>query len=272
MQKIWINGSLNQNISVLDRGLSYGDGLFETIRIDKGQPQLLEAHLERLSKGLERLQFPPNSMQRLETYLAQMAFEGDQTLKITLTRGLGERGYRVPDHADVTVIFMLSSRDESLFQIENGVAIRLCDYQLPLNPFLAGIKHLNRLDQIMARNEWQGDLYADGILCDTDGFLAEGTMSNLFWVDASGEVFTPSLDKCGVRGVMRDHLIQLLRREGMSVTEGRYLPEVLFQANEIFICNSLIEVWPVSCVEEQAFSIGPVSQKLQQLLAEEKCP
>lgn len=270
MRQIWINGLLQSELPVTDRGFCYGDGLFETIRVDEGEPQLLDQHLARLEQGLTRLKFPSSSLSRVQQYLNRVIFSGDQTLKITVTRGEGKRGYRLPEHAEITVVIMLEGRPESLLQYEQGVSVRLCRYQLSENPHLAGVKHLNRLDQIMARSEWQGDIYAEGLVCDQQGYLAEATMSNLLWVADDGGVFTPSLERCGVEGVMRNHIIQLLGDMGYDVSVGRFYPDVLSQAKEVFLCNSLIEVWPVIRLDEKSYPVGDLTRQIQQAIRSEK--
>lgn len=275
MKRVWVNGIEADELSVYDRAFSYGDGLFETIRVVQGEAQLLDAHLQRLRLGLERLSFPSQAFDLVLSDLEQLPLKGDAVLKLVITRGQGDRGYALPLQANITRVIMLAPLNDFSSQSQNGVRVRLCEYQMALNPVLAQIKHLNRLEQVMARSEWQGaERFAEGLVMDREGYLVEGTMSNLFWVKDS-VVYTPSLERCGVKGVMRDHLIQLIQSQGYELSESLYKPDVLGCADELFICNSLIEVWPVVSVtvsedRVQCYPIGAVTKKLQQLLQQEK--
>lgn len=267
--KTWFNGQLANQLDLSDRGLSYGDGLFETVQIRHGRALLLEQHWARLQSGLARLKFPASSLALLQQDVAALTLPDSGVLKLTLTRGPGGRGYRLPDVAQVSRIVALGPLPEFSGQpAEQGVRVRLCDARLGLNPLLAGIKHLNRLEQVLARAEWQDAAIAEGLVCDLEGYLAEGTMSNLFWV-IEGVLYTPQLDRCGVAGIVRDRLIKIARQADITVVEGRYPPAILDQANEVFVCNSLIDIWPVNQLEQQSLEIGSVTRQLQQLLQQE---
>ena len=267
MSTVWVNGKLQNHVSVNDRGFTYGDGLFETVRVTSSEPELLSAHISRLEKGLQRLKFPEKTLSNLLQDLEQVAFDGDQVLKIIVSRGEGVRGYGLPEPCNITRVIQLSNLADFSRQSEQGVALRTCQYQLALNPALAGMKHLNRLEQVMARSEWQDSEIADGVVTDLDGYVVECTMSNIFWVE-SNVVYTPVLNRCGVEGVMRNHLIGCLKAQGIVVEEGLYGLESLNRADEIFISNSLIQIWPVNKLDASFFELGPVTKRLQKLLQE----
>lgn len=270
MQAAWVNGISTDQIKVADRGFCYGDGVFETIAVVDGRPQLLSQHLSRMRSSLERLGFPEGIESAIESDLALLPFEGDQTLKLIVTRGDGIRGYMPPQEVSATRVVTLTDRVINNDRADRGIATRLCNYRLPLNPALAQLKHLNRLDQVMARNEWHDPNIAEGIMLDSEGFVVEGTMSNLFWLNsATGELQTPLIDRCGVKGVMRDHIISLLQREDIRVVEGRFAPSVLSEASEAFVCNSLIGIWPIIALDRNHYKIGSMTRKLQSILARE---
>lgn len=267
--KTWLNGQPADQLSLTDRGLSYGDGLFETIQIRQGCPLLLDAHRERMEQGARRLRFADDSVALLFADLAQISLPDTGVLKLTLTRGPGGRGYRLPEPQAVSRIIGLAPLPAFAGSpAEDGIVVRQCETQLGLNPLLAGIKHLNRLEQVLARAEWQSADIAEGIVSDLEGYLVEGTMSNLFWV-AQGQLYTPQLDRCGVAGIVRNQLLVLAARAGLPVQEGRFRQEDLLAADEMFVCNSLIDIWPVRTYEGQAFTIGPIIRKLQKLLQQE---
>ncbi len=266
MHQVWLNGQLADQISVLDRGLGYGDGLFETIRIQDGRPELLDAHLTRLKKGLSALYFPAITLDAVKTDLSKLTLEGDAVLKLMITRGQGQRGYVLPEPAEPSRVMIISPRTEDRLKMTQGIKARFCDYRLAINPALAGIKHLNRLEQVLARAEWHDPDISEGIVSDTDDCITEGTMSNLFWADDAGRVFTPELARCGVAGVMRDFLIHCLAELGIECQQGYYTRESLLNASEIFVCNSLIHIWPVCELNSQTFSPGPVTRQLQSRL------
>jgi len=268
MAKYWINGVLADQVSINDRGLSYGDGLFETIAVIDGKPHLLEKHLDRLQLGLDRLKFPLGTIDAVKEDIEGLVFSGNQTLKLTVTRGQGERGYKLPAICEPTRIISLSDSPRFTQQSEQGVAVRLCQQQLAYSPILAGIKHLNRLEQVLARSEWSDPDITEGLVSDLDGNLVEGTMSNLFWAQG-GVLFTPKIDRCGVKGVMRDHLIELADQVSVKVVEGHYSVAELERAEEIFICNSLIGIWPVIKVDAKRLDVGAITRDLQLLLSKE---
>ncbi|WP_415903699.1 aminodeoxychorismate lyase [Neptuniibacter sp. QD48_55] len=268
MTKYWINGVLADQVSINDRGLSYGDGLFETIAVIDGKPHLFDQHLVRLQLGLERLKFPDGTIDAVKKDIQALNLSGNQTLKLTVTRGLGERGYKLPATCVPTRIISLADSSNFTQQRQQGVSVRLCQQRLGLNPALAGIKHLNRLEQVLARSEWSDPDIAEGFVSDLDGNLIEGTMSNLFWVN-EGMLYTPKIDRSGVKGVMRDRLIELADQLSLVVVEGNYPESVLESADEIFICNSLIGIWPVITIDGKSLSVGPITRDLQLLLSKE---
>ncbi|EXJ11365.1 aminodeoxychorismate lyase [Nitrincola nitratireducens] len=263
----WVNGVQAEHISVTDRGLSYGHGVFETLPIEHGTPLLWSLHRARMVSSCQRLGIPIQSVvEAVEQDIRQFLANQTGVLRITITCGEGLRGYRMPDTIVPTRILQyLPPTTYPNEPARVGIKAMLCQQRLGLSPSMAGMKHLNRLEQVLARSEWQTPDLQEGVVCDIDDYVIEGTMSNLFMVKA-GELHTPSLDRCGVWGVMRQHLLHLAERESIVLHEGRYRLDDLLASDEVFFCNSLIGIWPLVELSPHSFVIGPVTRKLQALL------
>ncbi len=282
MINVLINGRAEQSIHFSDRGLSYGDGLFETIAIQRTVPLLWNEHLQRMRLGAERLAIPFNRATEQAFYRdfkSLMATAANQTqdtiLKLTLTRGIGARGYKADPNANVTRIAAISAMPDMSAAQRQGVNLHLCATQLARQPLLAGIKHLNRLEQVIARSEWHDPSITEGIVCDTAGYVVEGCMSNVFWV-TDGVLYTPDLSQAGVTGVVRNKLLQLCALSTqVEQRVGDFQLQQLLAADEIFVCNSVFNVLPVTAVISCSsisnftpvpFTIGTITTTLQQLL------
>ena len=193
-----IDGQPAELLSVKDRGLAYGDGLFETIAVNAGQPVLLQRHLARLAEGCVRLKIPlelPAVRTQLLAFSQQL---GDGVAKLIMTRGDGQRGYAPPQHAQSRVILQAAAKPVyPEAYAEQGVRLFACTTRLAEQPLLAGLKHLNRLEQVLARSEWQDAEHAEGLMLDSSGRVIEGVYSNLLLVSA-GVLITADLSRCGV--------------------------------------------------------------------------
>ena len=266
-----INGLESDHISVLDRGFQYGDGLFETILISSGRPQYWLEHMERLMDGCRRLDIPlpdPSVLQsEAESLYGDM---GEGVLKITISRGVGGRGYAADALAKSTRVLAMfpASQYPEEYWLE-GVAVKVCDTRLGLNPALAGIKHLNRLEQVMARAEWNSAEIHEGLMLDINNNVIEGTMSNVFSIK-DGELFTPELSLCGVKGIMREQIIVAARQASIAVHEAQMSLDDFYQSEECFLSNSLFGIWPVRQLADHEFTLGPVSHQLFGILQNRK--
>ncbi|WP_421862960.1 aminodeoxychorismate lyase [Motiliproteus sp.] len=264
-----MNGQPGVSVAVTDRGFSYGDGLFETLRFDAGRPLLLERHLQRLQHGLERLLIPADGLlDLLRDELAMLCRpHPGGLLKILVTRGEGGRGYwGKVDRGPTRVVQRFASPDYPRQWFEQGVELFPCQTRLGLNPRLAGIKHLNRLEQILARSEWQ-DQYPEGVVCDLEGYVVEGTMSNLFMVK-NGALYTPKLDRCGVAGVVRAVIIDSANKAGIDCHETRIRQDQLAQADALFMTNTGFGVLPVKRLGEQNYPSHPYTAMAREWLEE----
>jgi 4-amino-4-deoxychorismate lyase len=260
-----IDGKDSDQIAADDRGLLYGDGLFETFAVHSGEPQLWTQHMARLVRGCVRLGIEPPSVDLLQAEArALCAGSARAVLKIIVTRGSGGRGYRPPAPALPRRILSLHPwPDHPAHWPQQGVSVRLCDTPLGTNPRLAGLKHLNRLEQVLARAEWDDPDIAEGLMLDAAGGLVEGTMSNLFLV-REGRLRTPALERCGVAGVMRARVLELAAQDGIACEVSDLGLADLQAADEVFVCNSIIGIWPVRRVQSMEFTPGPVTRFLQQ--------
>lgn len=268
---ISVNGAIGQQISPLDRGFAYGDGLFETCRLTRGVIPLWALHKARLRAGCERLRIPLDEA-LLEHYLAALlsaAALAEGIFKVTVTRGVGGRGYGLP--AEVFPTYCLALYDTAInLAHQQGVVLRVCQQRLAHNASLAGIKHLNRLEQILARTEWQDTAIVDGLLMDENDHFIESTSSNLFIV-RKGQLLTPNLSRCGVAGIMRQLITDVLAPGAGITTEiGSVTLSDLQSADEVFICNAVNGIWPVVEIRSEAnpmiFSQGNITAALQQAL------
>jgi 4-amino-4-deoxychorismate lyase len=189
------------------------------------------------------------------------------TVKILVTRGSGPRGYAPPPHPRPTRIvgFMPATPDEAAAW-RQGVTVRFCQTALGHSPALAGLKTLGRLEQVLARAEWADPAIAEGLMCDPEGRIVCGTMSNVFAV-SKGRLMTPDLKQCGVRGVMRRVVMELAKRLGLEVRETALSGADIRKADELFVTNALIGLWPVSRCEQRSYEIGPVTVALRRALA-----
>lgn len=273
--KTLVNGKPGDTLSVYDRGLAYGHGLFETIRVSHGRPLLWEAHMQRLQEGCSRLGLQLSA--QFESSLMQDVWQlcGPDTegvIKIIVTAGSGGRGYLAPQEMNCQrIVSLFSAPTYPETHASGGVKIRTCQYCLPDNPQLAGIKHLNRMDQVLARSEWQDSAFAEGIVTDSRGHVVEGTMSNLFAVQ-NGELITPSLRQCGVKGVMRDFILSAAQAVGMQPREVNFSVDEFKRADELFLTNSVIGLWPVKQWDEQRYYPGVITdvfkQRIERLFSE----
>lgn len=262
-----VNGEIGDQVSINDRGLLYGDGCFETIAVQQGKLLLWDRHIERLTTGCNRLGIDVSQVIDLLVDEAQDIVRGSDraVLKIIITRGIGERGYRVSKKVKPTRILSISSwPDFEKNYRDEGIAVRLCDTRLSDNKALAGIKHLNRLEQVLARSEWN-DEFQEGFMMNGAGDVVEGTMSNIF-VQIGSEVVTPKIESCGVSGVMRHVILDELTSTDIVCKQRSINPELLYGADAIFICNSIIGLWPVTSFEDKNFPITDLERKLQKAI------
>ncbi len=259
----WVDGQPADSVPLKDRGLAYGDGVFETIAVKAGQPVLLDRHLQRLDEGCRRLALGVDHARVRSEVLAYAAALGNGVLKLILTRGDSQRGYGIDPDAMVRRI--LQGGPPATYPEAHGTdGIRLfaCATRLAEQPLLAGLKHLNRLEQVIARAEWRDAEYAEGLMLDRSGRVIEGVFSNLFVV-RNGVLRTADLTRCGVAGVMRAEILDQAQALGVPVAVADISLEQLQQADEVFVCNSVYGIWPVRGCAGMSWSVGPLTRKLQ---------
>ena len=264
---ILVNGAPGLAVSALDRGLAYGDGLFETTLCVAGKATLWSRHFERLISGCERLALPLPDARVLVHEIAQVA--GDRArcvVKIVLTRGPGVRGYAPPaESAPTRVVSVSDEPSPHATGAAGGIAVRWCSTRLGCNAALAGLKHLNRLEQVLARGEWTDDAFAEGLMRDTEDRVVCATAANLF-VASGGRLHTPRVDRCGVAGVARRELI-VTKPAGGEVVVRDMLAADVESADEVFLCNSVRGVMPVTRLGERTLAVGPITRAAQAALA-----
>jgi 4-amino-4-deoxychorismate lyase len=270
----WVNGRPARTVEVADRGLTYGDGLFETLAVRQGLPRLLEFHLDRLEEGARRLALWAPDRKRLAAELEQRAAElVHGTLKLILTRGPGPRGYRPPEPVRQRPTLILGAwparrsgdGGSDVLPVLRGIQVRLCRTRASRNPATAGLKTLNRLEQVLARAEWNDPAIAEGLMLDEAGNLVGGTMGNLFLVHR-GRLLTPAVDQAGVAGVMRRAVLETTPSLGLPVVVGQVDLATLAAAEEVFLTNALRGLQPVVEVEGRHLPVGPVTRQLAEHL------
>lgn len=259
----WVDGRPAAELPLGDRGLAYGDGLFETLVVHRGRPGLLEDHLQRLHAGCKRLGIPYQEQRITEELLTFCEALGEGVAKLIVTRGDGLRGYAPPVESQPRRLLLGSPLPVyPVEHVEQGIELFPCSVRLAEQPRLAGLKHLNRLEQVLARAEWQHSRYAEGLLRDQSGRIIEGVFSNLFLV-REDRLLTPSLERCGVAGVMRGALLREAAALGIQCEIRDLSYDELLAAQEIFLCNSVYGVWPVRRLETRVWLPGPLTRKLQ---------
>ena len=254
---------INQILDIQERGLHYGDGLFETLLMLDGEMPLWSQHYDRLLRGCQKLDLQlPDEKWLLQKIDSETGPQDSAVIKIIVTRGTGGRGLALTENQ--VSIFVLSYPYTAVGTSLQELDVAICQTRLPINQNLAGIKHLNRLDYVLAAIELKriGNMN-EAILCDTEGYIVEGIISNLFFC-LGGQIYTPSLEFAGVEGIMRQQIISYFEDQGVIVQIGRYFPEMLLKADECFLCNSVQGVRPIRSINGEKFSIGTISQSLVQ--------
>lgn len=242
---VLVDGREDGTVDPADRGLNYGDGLFETLAVQDGRARFFDWHLERLAAGAARLEIPLPERGLLCDEVARACPEGRGVVRMVLTRGSGPRGYRPPrDQRPLRIVSGAPwpERDPACWR--EGVRLRWCSTRLGRNPRLAGMKHLNRLEQVLARAEWDDESVAEGLMMDDLGNVIGGTQTNVFAVFEEGLV-TPALDACGVAGVMRRAFRRWAEGQGVAVAERSLAGTELARARGLILTNALIGAWPV---------------------------
>lgn len=262
-----INGVPGDHVSTHDRGLLYGDGVFRTLRVSAGKILCWPRHFRKLQQDCAALKLPCPEAALLSDELQQLVKQQPEGVaKIVITRGLGARGYAPAESAVPTRILSITPftpyPDEFHTQ---GIRLRVCDLRLAYQPRLAGIKHLNRLENVLAASEWNDAGIAEGLMLDAAGNVIEGTRSNLFMLH-SGELQTPDLSRCGVAGVQRERVIEWASAQGMPCRIGQFGLDELLAADEIFLVNSVIGLWPVRELQGHTWSQHPVARQIQEWL------
>jgi 4-amino-4-deoxychorismate lyase len=266
--KTLINGAPCDTISVNDRGLLYGDGVFRTLRLCEGKILQWQRHYARLLKDCNSIRLPcPSESLLLGELKCLIQGNADGILKIIVTRGAAQRGYTPPHQADATRILSLSPTPvfPQTFS-KAGVRMHLCQLRLGHQPRLAGVKHLNRLENVLAAAEWDDPDIGEGLLLDESGYVIEGVRSNIFMVK-QGDLITPHLSRCGVSGVQRERIGEWATQQGMAYKSIDVTLQDLLDADEVFLANSVIGVWPVREISGCQWHHHPVAKTIQDWLA-----
>lgn len=264
-----VNGKPGNLISIRDRGLLYGDGVFRTLRATQGKAQHWPLHYQKLQHDCTALGIACPDAGLLSAELNDLlALHPNGVVKLIVTRGEGTRGYAPPGCAETTHLWDISPLpDYPADWAIHGIKARLCQLRLSQQPRLAGIKHLNRLENVLAAAEWNDAQLpdsgiAEGLLLDVDGNAIEGTRSNLFLV-SQGELITPDLSRCGVAGVQRDRVMAWAAQHNMPLQVRDVGLDEVLHADELFVVNSIIGIWPIRELGQRCWSDFPIAAKIR---------
>ncbi len=256
-----VDGVVSEYVPADDRGLAYGDGVFETLAVEGGRPRLWQAHMDRLALGCERLGLATPPQEVLWREVTTVAGGPPRCIaKIIISRGSGGRGYAPPARAEGLRVVSAHPWPEGLDRDrEHGVHAVTCDIRVALQPALRGIKHLNRLEQVLAAAELAAKPGKEGILLNTEGYVIGAVNANLFAV-IGDQLLTPRLDRCGVHGVLRE----LLLRDHLARCDRRRVTlDLLGEADEVFLCSAVRGIVPLRSIDALSWNIGPVTRELQ---------
>ncbi|QDH70512.1 aminodeoxychorismate lyase [Marilutibacter alkalisoli] len=260
-RRILIGDRRVDTIDPADRGLAYGDGLFETMRAHRGAVPWWDAHWARLVRGAGRLRLPVPDPARTKQEAEALLDGRDAVLKLLLTRGAGGRGYAPPESAEPMLV--LSVHDLPPASPAEGLSLCWCDIRLAVQPALAGLKHSNRLEQVLARMEWDDPAIHEGLVRSSEGDVVCATAANLF-ILRDGSWHTPPLDRCGVAGVCRAWAM-----EALGAVETRLDVTDVETAEAIFLCNAVRGILPVARLGARCWAPHPQISALQARLAVE---
>jgi len=265
-----INGLPGELVNANDRGLLYGDGVFRTMLVRNGLIPHWHQHYNKLQHDCSALALDCPPIKNLADELSLLTHSHPEGVaKIIITRGTGTRGYAPSVQYQATRILSISPFPNYPASFSSsGVKVHICNTRLGLQPRLAGVKHLNRLENVLAAAEWSDAHFSEGLLLDETGHVIEATRSNLFMVK-NNSLFTPDLSRCGVAGLQRDRVIDMARRHGMKCKITTLQLENLLDADEVFLVNNVIGLWPVREMTGYKRNKFPVSLLIQDWLLNE---
>ncbi|WP_295679289.1 aminodeoxychorismate lyase [uncultured Nevskia sp.] len=259
------NGAFAGSVQVGNRGLHYGDGVFRTMLLHGGAIVTADAQIERLTADAAALGLDAPSREFLLAELAAVADLDEAILKLMLIRTDTGRGYPPRTHRADLLLLAYPPPDWPASHAIDGIAAIRSPVTMASQPLLAGIKHLNRLEQVLASRDWPADV-DEALLADEHGNPVCGTRSNLFWV-SNGRLYTPALDRCGVAGLTRAQVLALAAQLGIDCTIASQPWTALQSADEAFLCNSLIGIWPLRRLDDHLYPVDrPITRRLQTAL------
>lgn len=268
----FVNGEKSSVVDAANRGMQFGDGVFETIAIREGIPCFLNRHLSRLRAGCQRLRIEGVGFGSVSDDLLQLACQFPQSvIKLMITRGESLRGYVYTSASQPVIVLRVFTAPDYPEELSaSGIIVRLCTTLLSRQPLLAGIKHMNRLEQVLARNEWNDTAINEGLVMDTGHQIVEATMSNIFIVN-NQKLLTPDLTQCGVAGIMRSVVMDIATAQAIDCGVCSITYEEVCNAEEVFLCNSQFGIWPVREIKAEAsFQPGRITQQLQEAIKQEQ--
>lgn len=265
---IWVNGVLQGSIDPSDRGLAYGDGLFATMRTSHDGILFFNTHQSRLTDGAARLGFEWRMGSALYQQLEDLARQyPHHCIKLLVSRGVGGRGYTPPQAVNVTeVVSVHPIPSHYAHWQKNGINLKTSPVRLSIQPLLAGIKHLNRLEQVLIKAQLLPSNVDDWLVLDTEAKVIESSMANIFFIK-DNEVITPSLAQCGVSGVMREQVINALLEQQSNIQCLPFGAERLGEFDSAFITNSVLGVVDVLAIDSLKFTRSPITANLRQTLS-----
>jgi len=266
---ILVDGKSGAFVGALDRGLAYGDGVFRTMRAVGGRILYWARHYTKLLHDCRRLGLNcPSEMVLWDDIASLLAVEPACVVKIVITRGSGGRGYAPPaDAMPMRIVASFPVPEIPGDRAVVGIQARWCRTPVSMQPALAGIKHLNRLDSVLARSEWTNGEVAEGLMLDRDGWVIQGTMSNLFIVEGD-KLSTPVLDAAGVAGVQRERLLSLAAGIGMRCGQDRITPQRLLAADQVYVSNSVIGLWWLAGLDGRTWEHQDITRVLVERISQ----
>jgi 4-amino-4-deoxychorismate lyase len=270
-------GEAVEGVSISDRGFQYGDGLFETIAIRNGQPRLWHYHVDRLTRGCKLLGIRMPSDNELSEGLEHVLKSSNvltayAAAKIIISAGAGLRGYGRTFADSPSVLFRaFPAAPVALEFYSGGIDTVICRTRLASDSATAGLKTLNRMEQVLARSEFIETGVFEGLTMDAEDNIICGTMSNVFFVNEKS-ISTPPLDRCGVEGVMRRHIIETLRKQGADITIRPCAMSDIEEIDEVFLSNSQFGILPVKSCMQMQWGVGKVTQNVMSILANNAVP